>query len=562
MRYTGSGRPATALGRESRGKFQFMRHLLFVLLLLAWSLPARAADRPRWIVITAPAFKDAAVDLAKHRTADGFDVTLITTTDFLAPAELQQGDAAKVRDKIATACRGSRDCYVLLLGTPQPGLEAPKIGVPTGAGSLLRMLGQPTDNPLGQVEKMANDPTGLLPSVALGRLPVKTADEAAAAVRRIIAYDQAVAAGQVPLSVSMLIGDPGGTTDTERIMAGLAVTGSFQQMAQRVYPMWALSAVVQVEGSPFCLPASGAGGMRETVKKTLGPGFVIYAGHSGPEGMVSGRDAMMTRADWSAVDAGQTVFVTCGCWACQFGDSAARKGEGYGVAAIRNPRGPVAVIGATGESYAAAGQLAFDGMLSEFERPVFPARLGGIYGAVKRGIAESPMNPLMFRMLDASDGTSGRVPLAEQRKEHLEMWTLLGDPAMRLPEVREEISWKLPVENLVAGQPVTVRGILPQRAVGKLRVTVERVLSDPPLGLVVVPARGVERDAALVKNWEAANRVLLLEASTSVEAGEFAARFTLPADLPWERVVLRAQAGEGPTAAKGARVVGVVKGEK
>ena len=97
------------------------------------------------------------------------------------------------------------------------------------------------------------------------------------------------------------------------------------------------------------------------------------------------------------------------------------------------------------------------------------------------------MNALMFRLLDAADGTSGRVPLAEQRKEHVEMWMLLGDPAMRLPEVREEISWKLPADNLVAGQPVTVRGILPKRAAGKLRVTVERVLSDPPLGLVAVP---------------------------------------------------------------------------
>ena len=315
-----------------------MRHLLFVLFLLALSIPARAADRPRWIVITAPAFKDAAADLAQHRTADGFDVTLITTTDFLTAADLQQGDAVKLRDKIAAACRGSHDCFVLLLGTSQPGPDAPRIGVPTGTGSVLRMLGQPTDNPLGQVDKVADDPTGLLPSVALGRLPVKTADEAAAAVKRIIAYDQAAAASQVPLSVSLLIGDPGGDTDAERMLAGILVNGTFQQMAQRVFPMWALSAVVQVEGSPFCLPVGGASGMRETVKRTIGPGFVVYAGHSGPEGMYSGRDAMMTREDWSAVDAGQTIFMTCGCWACQSGDSAAHKGEGYGVAAIRNPR--------------------------------------------------------------------------------------------------------------------------------------------------------------------------------------------------------------------------------
>ena len=37
----------------------------------------------------------------------------------------------------------------------------------------------------------------LVKDYALGRLPVKTADEAAAAVKRIIAYDQAAAASQV-----------------------------------------------------------------------------------------------------------------------------------------------------------------------------------------------------------------------------------------------------------------------------------------------------------------------------------------------------------------------------
>ncbi len=558
MRYTGSSWSSMVVDQASSGKPHRMRHLLLILFLLAFSLPARAADRPRWIVITAPAFKDAAAELAQHRTADGMEVTLLTTTDFLTPAELQKGDAAKLRAQIAAACRGTQDSFVLLLGTPLPGPDAPKIGVPMGTGSQLRMLRQPTDNPLGQVDKVPNDPTGLLPSVALGRLPVKTAAEAAAAVKRIIAYDQAAAAGKVPLAAALLVADPGGNTVSERILAGIAVTGSFQLMAQRVNPMWALSAVVQVDGSPFCLPVGGAGGMRQTVNKLINPGFIVFAGHSSSDAMYSDRDVMMSREDWSAVDAGQTIFVSCGCWTCQYADSATQKGEGYGVAAIRNPRGPVAVIGATGESYAAAGQLAFDGMLTEFERPGFPARLGGLYAAVKRGIAEAPMNALMFRMLDASDGTSGQVPLAEQRKEHLEMWTLLGDPAMRLSAVREEITWKLPADKLIAGQLVTVRGTLPKGA-GKLRVTVERVLCDPPLGLVPVPASGAQRDAALVKNWATANRVLLLEAPTTVVAEEFEARFTLPADLPWERVVLRAQAGEGPAAAKGVRVVGVVK---
>ena len=91
----------------------------------------------------------------------------------------------------------------------------------------------------------------------------------------------------------------------------------------------------------------------------------------------------MQRADWAQVKIphGQGIFFTCGCYACQFDRN---DGDGYGLAAIRNPGGPAAVIGASEESYAAMGTLALDGLFHRFSAPLF-ARPTGRLLAGRRG---------------------------------------------------------------------------------------------------------------------------------------------------------------------------------
>ena len=45
----------------------------------------------------------------------------------------------------------------------------------------------------------------------------------------------------------------------------------------------------------------------------------------------------------------------------------------------------------------------------------------------------------MFYLFDQADGSRGQATLANQRAEHVEMWTLLGDPAMQLPPLPNDM---------------------------------------------------------------------------------------------------------------------------
>jgi hypothetical protein len=172
---------------------------------------------------------------------------------------------------------------------------------------------------------------------------------------------------------------------------------------------------------------------REAFLQALEEGglFSVFMGHSTASGMWLTGNHHFTRSDWTRLRMPMPgIFFTCGCFALQFQENHL---DGYGIAAIRQANGPAAIIGATGESYAAPGMLAADGLLKCLRQPPFPSRLADYWLAIQAGLAQGEIDDFTFKLYDQADGTKGRVPLETQRLEHLEMWMLLGDPALRIP---------------------------------------------------------------------------------------------------------------------------------
>ncbi len=528
------------------------RRLLAALALLAAVCPppARAADSPaaQWVVVTAPAFRGAVQPLVRHRKAQGFRAVVVQTTDVLDAKQIAAGDADRLRRHVNQLCRDFKGpSYVLLVGAVAAGqLDDPAGKVaPALRGTVSRMKGQPSDNGYGCPGE------GLLPTAAVGRFPVRTAKEAEQMVQKTLAYENDTKPGEWRRRITVLAGVPAYNPFVDRLVESLAMA-----RFDKLDPSWSGRAIYHNPTSRFCVPDED---LHERALEYVqaGEGFTLYLGHSDPSGFWGGKARYLNRDDWATlkIARGQGVFATFGCNGCQLtpGD------EGYGVAAARNPHGPVAVLGSHGIAFAAMVQLAADGLFQGGFAGKTPGRLGDVWLRVKEGLARGKIDDISYRLLDAVDGDS-KIPQATQRLEHLEMFVLLGDPALKLQTLPADV--KLEVSgDVMPGKEVRVTGTAPARLEGaRVRLTLERPPGSPPAGLRPLPKEPAEARARVMReNHEKANRVVVETKELTVKGGKFEAALRLPEEAAWPRVIVRAYAATERAEGLGVAALPVVR---
>jgi hypothetical protein len=512
-----------------------LRQAFVLFLVLSALVPLASADQPtpsvRWVVVTAPAFRDAVEPLCKLRREQKLDVVPLLTTDVLSADEIRAGDGRKLAERVRRLCDEHKGpSTILLVGAVEAGrlTDPEKKVVPSLRGGVSRMKWQPTDHGYG------SPGDELLPTVAVGRLPARTVAEAEQMVAKTLAHEADRKPGPWRRQLTVLAGIPAFNPFVDSLVERMAIA-----RFDRIDPCWSGRCVYHNEQSRFCVPD---GVLRERSLEMMrqGQALTLYLGHSDARGFYAGRARFLDREDWATLDTpvGPGVFVSFGCLGCQLSGP---DGEGYGVAAVRNPKGPTAVLGSHGVCFAAMVQLAADGLFAGLFAGKVPQRLGDVWLHVLQGLARGKIDPVTYRLLDTVDGDS-RIPQEVQRREHLEMFVLLGDPALTLPAMADDL--KLTCEGEVtAGGLVGVRGEVPARLEGgKVRLTLERLASSTPADLQPLPKEGRERDRVMFANHERANRFVLAETEAVVRDGSFAAKLELPAKLPWEKVLVRAYA--------------------
>jgi len=523
-----------------------MRWLSLLLCFLAPSLvPVPAAENPadQWLVVTAPAHRKAIEPLCDHRKTEGFKVVVLQTTDVLTDAEITKGDAAKLRDKVQQLCRDHKgDSYILLVGAIE-GKDAAKTVVPPLRGTVSRMKDQPSDHAYGSPDK------DFIPGVPVGRFPARTAEEAGQMVKKTLALEQDTKPGEWRRRLTILGGAPEFNPIVDKLVERIALS-----RLDKLAPCWHGKAIFHMGQSRFCLPDDEIHD-RAIEYVQGGQALTLYFGHSNAEGFFAGKAAYMDRDDWAriVIPRGAGIFTTFGCLGCQL---SGKDGEGYGVHAMRNPRGPVAVMGSHGICFAAMVNLAGDGLFEGLLAGAPPERLGQVWRKVQRGVGRGAIDPISFKVLDAVDGDS-TIPQATQRREHLEMFLLLGDPALKLPSIAEDV--KLTVaENVRAGDMLIVTGEAPRRLAGaKVRLTLERPLSSDPAELQPLPEDRKDRVKVMRANHERANRFEVVTGEATIKDGRFEAKLALPEKMPWTRLLLRAYAATASEEGLGTRTVAV-----
>jgi hypothetical protein len=507
------------------------RICLCVGLLLFFS-HAQADDvpSPQWLVVTAPAFRTAIEPLCTQRKAQGMRVRVLVTTETLTPEEIARGKAEKLHDRIKEVLREAKGPrYLLLVGAVNGAdvRDADKL-VPPLAGTSGRMKGQPCDSAFGRLGDDAR------PEVPVGRFPARSEDEAKGMVARTLAYENDTRPGEWRRQLTVLAGIPGFNPTLDALVEQVAIA-----QLGKLDPSWTGRVIYHQQQSRFCVPDEE---LHKRARQYVADGqaLTLYLGHSSAEGFYGGRARFLDRDDWSTlrIARGPGIFVTFGCNGCQL---RGRNGEGYGLAAIRNPHGPVAVIGSHGICFAAMNDLAAQGFAATFLGPDPPERLGACWLRMRASLAKKAL-PLYFPLLDAADGDPA-IPASIQRLEHLEMFVFLGDPALRLPVLAQDM--RLGIEGEAGpGKTLVVRGQLPARLAGaQVLLTIERPTTSQPTDLVPLPKLpGPARDLVMADNHEKANRFVLASARVKARDHRFECRMELPARLPWPQLIVRAYA--------------------
>ena len=358
--------------------------------------------QPRWCIAYPQAYASAVSQLKIERARQGYEVVSLEGTK---PEQI-----AEMVKKLKLGSR-EKDC-LLLVGTGQD-LSAP-------AGVHGRTAGVPCDNRYSLAE-MAGTP--LFP---VGRLPAKDPSEASRMIAKILAFEKSAASR--PQTALLLVGNP---VQKRFFVADQFISALSRRLMKRANPSWEFHGAADVGGHPLEVAEidfSGHFRKQLTQKYTIG----TYFGHSNDWAFsASGGKLSFASADWQTIPESEDkgLFLSCGCFTLQNENAG-------GYQALRSPGGPVAYIGATGESYSVIGYLAAQGLMGSMgDHP--PETVGKWWLNVQESIASRPLNPVIFQLFDRVDGSakelfSRGVPLREQRLEHLEMWMLLGDPATRM----------------------------------------------------------------------------------------------------------------------------------
>jgi hypothetical protein len=399
--------------------------LLFLLLPLA--VVASAPANPDTLVVCSREFRPALTDWEQYRRAQGHEFL------FIEPAQR----AEELQATIRRAGHSGRLKYLVLIGDESARVREPRANqqsatrnIPTNYvrakvnvrwGSEAEIA---TDAPFGDL-----DGDGV-PDLAIGRIPAHSVGELAGVVRKIIRYEQQGDHGPWEKCLNIVCGTGGfgAVTDAMVEAAGRQV---IQQTVPADYNVQQLSAAASTNERPeidFGLRA----------RRQLNDGGLawVYVGHGMPtrlEGFPGSRDRqpILSTRDVSSLHCGphNPLAVLIACYTGAMDAPYDCLGEDLLLA----QEGPVAVIAATRVTMPYGNTV----MGYELLRACFqdqPAELGEVVRLAQSRVLKQSPNDQLRAMLDgmAEWLSPAPVDLPNERREHVLMYHLIGDPLLRL----------------------------------------------------------------------------------------------------------------------------------
>ena len=367
-------------------------------------------DKPIWLVATRAMFVEVLKPLADMRRKEGFE-TIIST------------------EPVAEALAGlrGRPAFLLLVGDYEDGAAMKPWYVATQTRKLYKWR-------VSQREEFASDglwgdmDNDLTPDIAVGRIPVRTAEQLRVVVRKIIAFESRPPTLD-DLGLTIWAGSPA----YNPVIDGM-VTQLLLNTVLREAPGWARLWVISADPMhALCgWPPEQNGMFTRQLKR--GGTMAILMGHGTRDRFFSmsfnGEAIRYGVRDAEAGLSGDVPGPATVIMACSTGDFAGAE-NCLAESLLLMPGGPVAVIGATTESHPLTNY--FSGLCLLRQCCQTDKRLGSIWLASQRKAMET-RDLIMERLLvDIEGKLEEKMDVVKLRRDQILMYALLGDPATKVP---------------------------------------------------------------------------------------------------------------------------------
>jgi len=489
------------------------------------------------IIVAHPNFLRQAEELAEHRRShNGLNVTLATTQQIYNEFSGGRDDAAALRNFGRMLFERSPSLrFILLFGDGsfdhRNVLELGTNFIPAYEhdGRITEVGSFPADDFYGIFSPATNNqPLEPDLNVSVGRLPVKTADEATLVVKKLIRYDTDPSTLGDWRTRMVFVGDDEDgnqhSRDVNRVANAVAIRKpdlNFDKLYFDLFPQQSLSA-----GDRY--PAITEGLDRAIFRGALA---VTYLGHGGPRGW--GQERVLTIPqirNWNrppnAVDPIQPpVFITATCTFSNYDDAAF---VSAGEEALLTPNGGVAALLTT-------------------TRPVFATRNFTLTNLTAQAMLERPEGNWrslgdIIRIAKNQVTTPAPGTTLNGNAENARKFTLLGDPAMVIAFPEHSVrTTTVDDQPISAERQDTVRALQRMKIGGEVTDLDGNLLENfngqvfPTVYDKPVTIKTLQQDQPGVTPLEVSvQRNIVFRGKATVTNGRFFFEFVVPRDINYE----------------------------
>lgn len=398
---------------------------IFLLALVMAPLEAAPAAAFDTVVICPEVYLPAMRPWLSYRMEQGHQIGVVTQTH----------SKANIRATIRQAAQGGQLQHVLLVGDIIPdGSNEP--GVPTHHQRAVVNVHFGSEPHIATDNYYADLDDDQVPDVAIGRFSVNSREQLETIVAKTLAYETQAKSGNWRRRLHFVAGLGGFGAVIDSLLEG--VTKKF--LTDEIPPHFETVVAQGSWQSPYCPDPRE---FRDEVVRQLNDGslFWVYMGHGQIQDLDHIRVPDHTYPILSAQDAAflrneQTnpIAIFLSCYTGAFDAPADCLGEHL----LRSPGGPVAVFAGSRVTMPYGMSVLGTEMLQQYFQERQPT-LGQLLLHAKRQSIRQTGKTGNRKMLDTMARMVSPKPelLQEERREHLALFNLLGDPLLRLPHAAE-----------------------------------------------------------------------------------------------------------------------------